>query len=96
MRIYDFAVGGLPLSLRKLVKFELDGGKQQILSVGGTKLLILTSSPRGDPCLFGCLLLSESFFGCKGPLQTKKSNQMNSELMSLRFPAPIQWVLNYV
>ena len=70
--------------------------KQQILSVGGTKLLILTSSPRGDPCLFGCLLLSESFFGCKGPLQTKKSNIMNSELMSLRFPAPIQWVLNYV
>ena len=29
LRIYDFAVGGLPLSLRKLVKFELDGGKQQ-------------------------------------------------------------------
>ena len=70
--------------------------KQQILSVGGTKLLILTSSPRGDPCLFGCLLLSESFFGCKGPLQTKKSNIMNSDLMSIRFPAPIKWVLNYV
>ena len=70
--------------------------KQQILSVGGTKLLILKSSPRGDPCLFGCLLLSESFFGCKGPLQTKKSNIINSELMSIRFPAPIQWVLNYV
>ena len=39
LKIYDFAVGGIPLSLRKLVKFEFDGGKTTDFERGWNKTI---------------------------------------------------------